>query len=378
MDRLLVLSNNSASLSESNGRIHSYYVQEYISSGSLYNFYIRGNPDIDKVNYLTISNKKALLSKITFGLIKPKLNTKHMEQVTGTAPASNKGRKPLLHLIRSFAFFHNIGVNRLLNKYIKDNHIDKVMIWGTNVPYLYRYAYLLSKRNNLKLITFTGEDYPLKDYNYMNKGKKSVFFSTIQRSLRKEATRAYKYASINIYATDDLKELYESKMGISGGEVRMFTSSLKRINKPYSKKINRIVYGGNLNIYRAQSLCDVAEYLLKYKDIYIDVYGDASNDAISLINKYPNIHYKGVISYKDLLKEYEKADMLLHVEGFDSYYIKDCRYAFSTKISDYLALGTPFFSYGPIEISGIKYLCNKQQNFVAINKEDLVKLDKII
>ena len=378
MDKLLVLSNNCASLSESNGRIHSFYVQENINDGSLYNFYIRGNPDIDKVNYLTISNKNALLSKLSFGLIKPKLNTNHMVRTTGTKPASNKGKKPLLHLFRSFAFFHNIGLNKLLNKYIKDNHIEKIMIWGTNVPYLYRYAYLLSKRNNLKLITFTGEDYPLKNYNYMNKGKRSLFFAILQRSLRKEATRVYKHASLNIYATDDLKELYESKMDINSGEVRMFTSSLKKIDKPYLKKINRFVYGGNLNIYRAQSLCDVAEYLMKYKDIYIDVYGDASNDAISLMNKYPNIHYKGVISYNDLLKEYENADMLLHVEGFDPYYIKDCRYAFSTKISDYLAFGLPFFAYGPIEISGIKHLYKKQPEMVAINRLEFNKLDNFL
>lgn len=378
MDRLLVLSNNSASLSESNGRIHSYYVQEYINSGSLHNFYVRGNPDIDNVNYLTISNKKALLSKLSFGLIKPTLVVPSNSDNSGSpSKASPKSKYPIFHLLRSFAFFRNIGINKLLSKYIKDNNIDEIMLWGTNIPFLYRYSYLLCKINNIKLSIFTGEDYPLKDYNYLNKGKFSLLFKCFQHSLRKEAYKAYKYSSMNIYATEDLKELYESKMGISGGVVKMFMSNVKPINKPRPDKIRRILYGGNLYISRAKSLCDVAEYILKYPEVYIDVYGEASNDVLDLFGKYSNIHYKGQVPYNELLHQIENADMLLHVEGFDPYYVKDCRYAFSTKISDYIQFGIPFFVYGPIGISGVKYCYNRDSNMVAVNKEELNKIGKL-
>ena len=376
MNKLLVLSNNSASLSESNGRIHSYYVEDYINNNSLYNFYVRGNPDIPNVNYISVSPKKALLSKLTLGLLKPKPILGVVEQVTGTVPAkaSNKSNKPLFHLLRSFAYFHNIGMNRLLDKYIKDNDIKEIMIWGTNIPFIYKYGYRLAKKHHIDLITFTGEDYPLKDYNYMTKHK-SFLYMCLQHSLRKWATKAYRYSIKNIYAHDDLRSLYEAKMGISGGIVKLFESRCKKINKPTSKHIKRILYGGNLYIERAKSIVDVANYIEKYKDVYIDVYGSASKEVEELFNKHSNIHYHCSLPYEQLLKEIENADMLLHVEGFSPYYIKDCRYAFSTKISDYLAFGLPFFAYGPIEISGIKYLYEKQPDMVAINKDELIKFE---
>ena len=69
---------------------------------------------------------------------------------------------------------------------------------------------------------------------------------------------------------------------------------------------------------------------------------------------------------------------MLHLEGFDKDYIKDCKYAFSTKISDYCALGVPFFTYGPKEISGVNFLYNHIPSYVAINKNELSKLDNIL
>ena len=207
---------------------------------------------------------------------------------------------------------------------------------------------------------------------------KSFLFMCLQRSLKKWATKAYRYSTMNIYAHDDLKSLYEAKMGINGGITKLFESRCKKINKPTPKHIKRILYGGNLYIERVRSIEEVASYIEKYKDVYIDIYGNASKEVIDILNKHSNIHYHDAISYDDLLKEIEKSDMLLHVEGFSPYYIKDCRYAFSTKISDYIAFGLPFFTYGPIDISGVKYLYNKQPDMVAINKDELNKLDTIL
>lgn len=376
MDKLLVFSNNAASLTESNGRIHSYFVEDYIKKESLYNFYIRGTNDIPKVHYILISPKEALFSKITFGIYKPKVNTQSIKNVV-VEPKNSKSKKPFYHLLRSFAYIHNLKIYRILDNIIKNNHIRKIMIWGTNVPYLYYYAYKLSVKNNIELITFTGEDYPLKDYNYMTKHK-SLLYVSLQHSLRKWATKAYKYSSRNIYAHEDLKNLYESKMGVNKGEVQLFQSRCKRIKAQKTKNITRILYGGNLYIERVKSIIDIAKYLECFKNVYIDIYGNANKEVVDMIYKHKNLHFKGYLPYNLLLKEIESSDMLLHVEGFDPYYIKDCRYAFSTKISDYLAYGIPFFTYGPKEISGIKYLYKMKPEFVAINYHELSKLGALL
>lgn len=375
---MLIISNNSISNSESNGRIHMDTVFKTVPN-NLHNFYLRGNPDLDNVGYISISVKQALLSKIIFGLykerfIKPDINDK----TSFNKPANNKSKYALFHLLRNYCYSNNRYIIKHLSKYISDNHIDTIFIWGCNVPFLYQYGYKLAKLNNIKLITFTGEDYPLKDYNYLS-NKPSIFFKCFRNILKKEATKAYRIASNNYYATEDLKDLYESNMDIKGGEVMMFTSREKPLppldpNKP----VKRLLYGGKLNIDRTKSLLDIAKYIEKYPDVYIDVYGSASTECINMLKEQPNVYYKGVVSYYDLRQEIINSDLLLYVEGFSKEYIRDCRYGFSTKIADYIAFDRPFFAYGPIELSGIKWLTNKCFDFVALQTDEIHKIESLI
>ena len=76
--------------------------------------------------------------------------------------------------------------------------------------------------------------------------------------------------------------------------------------------------------------------------------------------------------------EIQNADDLLHIEGFSENYFKDCRFAFSTKISDYLMVGKPFILYGPTEISGEKFYSKLQTHWCITSKEELKRLPHLI
>lgn len=373
MNNVLVLSNNAISKTESNGRIHSYFVKEFIPD-RLHNYYVRGIPDVEGVKYLSVSPKKALLSKLSFGLLNAKFNNED-GGVSGSPKASPKSKKVFYHLIRSFAYLNNRRIIENLSNYIIKNNIDTIYLWGCNVPFLYNYAWKLAKKNNIDLITFTGEDYPLKDYNYIS-FKKSCLFNIFQRRFRKENKKTYLYSKTNLFANEELKELYCSKLSING-EVSYFKSALEKSNRKITK-INKILYAGNLYEERANSLCEIAKYLQEISDVKIIVYGSCSEEVENNLKNFKNIVYKGVVDYKTVLSEIYDSDLLLHIEGFSEKYVNDCKYAFSTKISDYLVTELPVFAFGSEKISGIKFLKNHIPDFVACSNEELLKLNDII
>ena len=376
MSNILIISNCAISNSESNGRISAFSIAKYKPT-KVHNFYLKGIPDYIDCDYITVSPKRAFISRCFFGIVKTKF-FKPSNFDSQSVSLNPKSRKPFYHLIRSFAYLKNRSIINALCKYVKQEEIDTVCLWGSNVPFLYRYAWKIQKKCNIKLATFTAEDYPLKDYNFIN-GRKSFLFNIFKKSLRKHCEIAYKLSFDNVYSTEDLKLYYEQKLGIKGGVVSYFKSSLAKCETIDEKrKIKRIVYGGNLYDDRAKSLLEIASYLEKFKDVFIDLYGNASSSIIEEIKKHNNIHYKGIVPYENLVQELYNSDLLIHIEGFSEFYIKDCKFSFSTKISDYFAIGKPFFVFGPKEISGVKFVYNLLPDFVATNKEELTKLDMII
>lgn len=375
MDKILIISNNAISNTESNGRIYSYLVNEYLPD-NICNFYVRGNPDIEGVDYLTVSPKKALLSKITFGILKSK--NAHIEQSHSSTMGSSKSKKVFFHVLRNFAFYRNKSILNLLEKEILDQKINVIYLWGSNIPYLYRYAWKLAKKLNLKLVTFTGEDYPLKKYNYIS-FKRSIFFSGFQKKLRKSAEIVYKISSCNMFSNDELRDFYKDSFHLENAETVYLKSPLTELQQiTASNDTFNILYGGNLYNERIKSIIDIASYCKKYENVKILIYGQGNNEALEQLEKFPNIEYKGVLPYNKLINEIKKANLLLHVEGFSDFYKMDCKFAFSTKISDYFMINLPFFAYGPEEISGIKFCRKLIPDFTASSWDELNKLDAII
>ena len=375
MKKILIISNTACSESESNGRIHSLHYLKYIESGNVFNLYINGIPDVEKVNYIHFSNKQALLSKLLGKKICPTIFAgKKQENIS--IKKTKKSNFPFFHFARNAVYSKNKKILNYLTAIIEKNNIDSIVLWGSNVPFLYEYSFYLSKHCGKNLFIFTGEDYPLKNYNYISKFP-SLFFKPFQRKLRKMANQAYQTSFKNIFATKELEQSYISKFSLSNTYVVNFSSLIQK-TKNLPSEINKILYAGNLYSDRVNSLIDIALHIKEKNDVVIDVYGNASKKLIKKMSKIGNINYLGTVPYNELMNKFDEADLLLHIEGFSNYYKKDCRYAFSTKISDYFMMNKPFFIYGPLEISGVNFAYKINEKFVAVSRNDLIKLDEIL
>lgn len=376
---ILIISNRGLSNNESNGRILSLLLHNY-DDKSKHSYCVGGSLDIKDVHYIKMNDKRNIKSLLSFGIVKPELNVNNTPPINNNSNNQPINKKAFHYYIRNILYSMNYHITRYMKKYILDNNIECIFLFGSDSPYLYKLAKKLSIKTNKELIIYTCEDYPLKKYNYISKGKDNdIFYKSLHRSLFKQTKKAYKQASRSYFNSEQLKDAYLSKIEINNPSVKYLPSLLSPIDyKP--KPIKNIVYGGNLYHDRVISLLDILEALYRIDpSTIVNLYGKINNEDLSLLNKYNNVKYNGIIKYDELLNVYKNADMLLHMEGFSDYSILNYKYAFSTKISDCYILGIPFFMYSPIEIASTKYGLDINQYYVAISKEELkIKIERII
>lgn len=369
--KILVISNKGLSNNESNGRILSLLLHNYDNKNK-HNYCLGGCLDIKDVHYIKMSDKKNIKSLCSFGIIKPELGGDVATIGNGNNSTSIKHKKAFHYYVRNILYTINFHITRYLKKYIVENDIDVIFLFGSDAPYLYRLARKLSIKTNKELIIYTCEDYPLKEYNYISRGKdKNIFYKMLHHSLYKETKKAYKVASKSFFNSEPLKEAYTSTFDIKNASVKYLPSLLSPIDyKP--RPIKNIVYGGNLYQDRVISLLDILEVLSKIDpSVKVNLYGHIDDSDLSLLDRYNNVKYNGIVRYDELIEIYKNADMLLHMEGFSDYSILNYKYAFSTKISDCYMLGIPFFMYSPVEIASTKYGLEVNPKYVAISKEEL-------
>ena len=368
----LIISNSALSNTESNGRIISLLFVNYIGS-VIYNYCLGGVPDKNDIYYVNMNDKRNIESLLTFGLIKPDMFCPAFSSNRVSFSGAVKSRKAIHYYIRNILYMINFHITKYMVKYIKNNDIESIFLFGADSPFLYRLSRILSKKCNIPLEIYTCEDYPLKDYNYIEGGKhnKNIFFKLLMKSLKKQARKAYWIASKSTFNSELLCEDYKKAIKVSSPSVRYLPSILDRVDYKV-RDIKHIVYGGNLNSGRVSSVIDVLNTLKELEsDVVLHLYGKIDKRDLETVNKYSNAKYEGLIPYIDLVSVLKNADMLLHVEGFSEYHLKDYRHAFSTKISDYYMLGIPFLMYSDKTIASTQYGLVICPDYVCTNKIEL-------
>lgn len=381
--KILVLSVSAISDEESNGRVLKSLLPDS-ELCSFLNVYISGQPSADSnIKFLHFTDKNTLKSLLTLGICsKSSHNSLPSESTISQKENHYKKKKPVHYLIRNIVWKFAFGIRNIIMKSAKQFNPNIVFLMGANMPFLFKMARLISKKTHSSLIIYNAEDYPLKKYDYIScKSSYSLTTRLVQCELLKEAKKAYKISKYNIFNSDKLLSSYlDEKIIVSSnsGIIRI-PSGLSPVN--YDKKNKKILYAGNLYDDRCKTLLEFANAL---KDINSEfklvVYGKITNKLLlEQIKNNDSIEYKGVIPFSELKEQFSKFSFLLHIDGFSDYSKLDYKYAFSTKIADYLILGVPFICYGSNEIAGVDFLYKLNSDFTIVSKEELLpKLKKIL
>lgn len=264
-----------------------------------------------------------------------------------------------------------------LNKWLKEVQPMAILYMVGDSFFLDQLVERIALTFNIPIILFNVEAYRIINCNNRH-GFDRIYNLISERSYNK----LQKLSSLTIYNCYTIAKAYRKFYKIKDEvPVVAYNAYVFDIEKyqPINHKCN-IVYFGNLGVGRISSIVDIADVLMQInKTLKIDVYGSAPENEIHYLLSHPQINYHGIVNQQQLSIIKQTADILLQVESFQPAIINKLKFAFSTKIAQYLCAGRAILSYAPPATAATIYLQSEDAAVVAIDKNSLyMKLSLLV
>ncbi len=354
--KVLVISNNSFSLSNSNGRTLGLLFKGW-PKDKLAQFCITTDgPDWEICdNYFCASDRDVL--KTTIKLKPIKRNDLTLFEASNNPAAKRIKRTPIKSLIRHLLWRIGIWSNGDFKRWVKDFSPEIVMIQSGDTAFTHDLARSIADRFRAKLLFFNTEGIYFLKKNYLYKGFFDTLFFPIYHWIYKRSyRRTMQRASYAFYLNDLIKQDNDFIFNVPG-EVIYNTSELTPTPFVFNQTAPVISYFGNFGYDRSTVLVQVAD-ILKRMGIQtkINVYGKGFPEIEERLKRCDGIIFHGFVPYEKIKEVISRSDIVLHVESQDEKFAESLRYGFSTKIADCLSCGRPFLLYASPNIACAQYL----------------------
>lgn len=376
--KVLIVANNAFSTTEANGRTLGNFFVNWPKE-RLAQFALRAeNPDTTRcTNYFIVSDGSALHSFKTGHPAKNSYQKSNSMKAFLCSNSSKIKRSALTMLLRNLIWKSNRWHGHEFDKWVDAFAPDIILLQAGDAPFMYDLALSLAQKRHIPLVMYNSECYYFKTFCYFTNTRSTWLYPLFRAILKHSFKQFMKKVSGAIYITDALENLHQT--AFKHNSITLMTSSSlpKKVHiKPLAKN-PQIVYLGNLGLNRHKNLIKIAQEIQKINPAWkIQVYGKIPQQIQREMSECPCIELKGFVSYEDVTKIEQTADLLLHTEYNDAFYLKDLQYAFSTKIADCLSSGVPFLVYAPGSFSFIDYLSSNKAAFVATTPNDLTSILK--
>ncbi|MBE6740167.1 MAG: glycosyltransferase [Ruminococcaceae bacterium] len=379
--RVLIISYNVLSKEGANGRTMEFLVHSFDKENLAQLFFSNEKPDFDVCKrYYRITEKqllKVFFSKKSTGdpvkdRAKAEVSTDLIKESSLdniTKFAKKNKRATVVKFLRNYLWgaTKKQWFNDSLKQWIQEFSPDVILTVSGKNSCFHAIVLDIAKKYSLPVVVYHCEDYCFK-----NMFPKSLLYKKYIRGLKKSVDDLMDYASLAIYNSDAISNIYSKEYSTPSMVAYMSTQMLPVAKKEFGEPLI-FSYMGNLSLGRDESLLQVAKALYSISPMAkIDVYAPNISDEFSQkIKEVSNMEYKGFISYDECMEVIAKSDILLHAESFDEKIKTDLQIAFSTKIADSLASGVAFFVYAPKGIASTDYLLKHDAACVATTPEEL-------
>lgn len=373
--RILFITNNCFDASQSNGRtmeeLFSFYPKEKIAQ-----FFISGNPDFDFCsNYFQTSDGQAVQ-----GILKPSggviLNYNELESNKKSRSGIKKRKKDVTSMFVRNAIW-NVGLWKRngFKEWVSSFKPDIIFTMIGDSAFMLNIVMDVAKDQNAPILLLNTESFYFKNNNYFKDSSwlSRILYPLFYKGYKRAYQKLMKRSSYIIYSCSKLTEDYTKVFSLAHSTI--YTPSTLEVSDylPKEKADDvRISYLGNLGLNRHKSLIEIGDMLNDYnKNIKLHVFGSCSEIIKEALLACKGIVYHSPIPYSEVVEEIEKADILIHVESFEPFYIEDIKYGFTTKIADSLKSGRPLFVYAPDSLACTSYVKSISPICTAVNREEL-------
>ena len=369
--RVLVISNNSFSLTNSNGRTLGSLFYGW-PKDKLAQFCITSDGPDRAVcnNYFCASDRSVLKSTLLFrGVKRDSLvdfdNTK--------ANAKRIKRTPIKSIIRHIIWSLRIWRKGDFNRWVASFSPEIVIIQSGDTAFTHDLARYLSIHFNAKLVFFNTEGIYFLKKNYLYKGFcDGLFFPIYHRLYRKSYKKAMDNASYAFYLNKLIQDDNDACFEVPNSVIYT-TSRISQTDFTFNNSAPVISYFGNFGYDRSKVLAEVAQVIKDMGlDLSIDVYGKGFPEIEVFLKQCDGVSFHGFVSYATINEIIQKSDILLHVESQEEKHAESLKYGFSTKIADCLSSGRPFLLYSSRNIACAQYIIENDCAWFADSKESLI------
>lgn len=374
--RVLVVSNNCLSQSDSNGRTLQNFLVGWPAE-RLAQFYIQNSkPDFSVCeNFFRVTDGQALrafLGRPAGGVI-------GADEAPSLASGSGGGKKhsrtALTMLLRELVWNSRRWAGTAFWDWLDRFSPQVVLLQAGDCGFMFRLAEDIAKKYKASLVIYNSEAYYFKNFDYFRaKGLAHWCYPLFRRKFCKQFRKTVAKAVCSIYPCEVLQEEYDRAFDLPSETIYTATAVLHGEEKASGSGFTAS-YLGNLGVGRHEPLIEIAAALQEISpDLFLDVYGKIPNKTVErAFDGCRGIRYQGFVSYEQVLEIMGGSDLLVHGENFSGFYRKDLKYAFSTKIADSLACGTGFLLYAPAEMACARYLLENEAAWVVSDREELKK-----
>ena len=373
--KVLVVSNNSFSRNNSNGRTLGVLFGEWPKS-KLAQFCISTTePDYDICdNYYVVTDKNAFQSFIHFRKAKGQkiencINTAANTRIISTKPTFKTATKALIRQL----IWSNRWNSTQFWQWVDEFHPDVVLVMYSDSSFILQIAQKVSEKKNIPLVMYNTEGFYFFEHDFMQES--NVFdrlnYYIYHKLHRHEVRKLMSHTTLSIHLNGKLKKDFLHEFG--GRHEVIYNSSSMEYRAYKAPAIPKFNYLGNFGFDRVSSLVEIADVLHEINPDYkLHIYGKIPTIEIEeKFNSNPNIILEGFIRYDKVQEIMYGSTILFHAESFSPIYEENLRYGFTTKIADSLMSGVPFLMYSLPSVAGADYLMETGAGWYASNKQEL-------
>lgn len=380
--RVLIISNNALSLSDSNGRTLQSFLLGW-PSDRLAQFYIQNSrPDFTVCqNFFQVTDRQALQAFLGRGpaggpVSRIPLRSAKIADKNHHRPA----RTPLTMLARELVWNSYRWMGRAFQSWVADFKPEVVLLQAGDCGFMFRLAQNVARQYHAPLVIYNSEAYYFKENDYFrSKGLEHWCYPLFHRRFCRQFRETVSAAAYSIYICQALQADYDREFGLPSETIYTATTVQKADTQKQGTGFT-VSYLGNLGVGRHVPLTEIANALQEISpQLYLDIYGKIPNQEVrTALNACQGIRYRGFVDYERVQEIMRNSDLLIHSENFSGFYRADLKYAFSTKIADSLASGTCFLLYAPPEMACTRYLRENEAAWVVCDQKKLKETLRVL
>ncbi|MGI2327657.1 hypothetical protein [Planococcus sp. YIM B11945] len=355
-----------------------------IRNNSLLNGFIKNNVEVD---VLTLEYPSAfedeyfqenIENKIKVYQSKPKILYKYLEKSSLPVERNlklNKREKTLNKLkikIKDLYFFPDMDKEWIKNynkKVLKNNYDFVISSSDTKTAHFIARNILKEFNNETKWIQIWGDPWA-NDINLNNSQKKKAMYW--ESLFIKEAAQIYYVSKPTFEMMTNSYPKYSSKMHYMP---RTYLTEVQNNNLKKNASTLNLLYTGSLNSNRntlnlLNAIKTENEKLNKY--IKLNIFGVCSPEIKAEFKEYKFITYHGIASYKKIITEYSRADILLFIDNGNK------TTQIPGKLFDYFGTNIPILAVvEDLESPVTKFIASTQRSLILKNTPTDLRIDTI-